>query len=153
MKVLLTTDVDKVGAMGAVVEVKAGFARNYLFPRKLAVEATPHQVALVAGKRKKLEKKLEIEKLSAVEQKSKLDQLVLKIRKKAGENDVLFGSVTTAEIEEEFARLGVHVDRKKIHLDEPIKRIGHYTCRIKLFKDVDAEVRIEVGPENTAAQE
>ncbi len=95
-------------------------------------------------RKKKVQKKLELEKLSAVDQKVKLEGLIIRLAKKAGENDVLFGSVTSHELEEEFTRLGVHIDKKKIHLEEPIKRIGNYTCKIKLFKDVEVDVRIEV---------
>jgi large subunit ribosomal protein L9 len=144
MKVILASDVEKVGNLGDIIEVKKGFARNFLMPRKLAVEVTAHNVALMAGKKKKLQKKMEIEKLSAVEQKQKLDGVAISIKKKAGENDVLFGSVTTAEIEKELAALGFSVEKKKIHLDEPIKKLGIFAGKIKLFKDVEAEIKIEV---------
>jgi large subunit ribosomal protein L9 len=96
------------------------------------------------GKKKKHQKKLEIEKLSAVEQKQKLDGVSISIKKKSGENDVLFGSVTTAEIEKELEAKGISVEKKKIHLDVPIKRLGEFTAKIKLFKDVEAEIKIEV---------
>jgi large subunit ribosomal protein L9 len=115
MKVILTSDVEKVGNLGDVIEVKKGFARNFLLPRSLAVE-------------------------------------VLVMRKKAGENDVLFGSVTTAEIEKELEAKGVHVERKKIHLDEPIKRLGDFTAKIKLFKDVEAAITIQVLKEEEESQ-
>jgi large subunit ribosomal protein L9 len=144
MKVILASDVEKVGNLGDIIEVKKGFARNFLMPRKLAVEVSAHNVALMAGKKKKLQKKMEIEKLSAVEQKQKLDGVAISIKKKAGENDVLFGSVTTAEIEKELAALGFSVEKKKIHLDEPIKKLGIFAGKIKLFKDVEAEIKIEV---------
>jgi large subunit ribosomal protein L9 len=144
MKVILASDVEKVGNLGDIIEVKKGFARNFLMPRKLAVEVSAHNVALMAGKKKKLQKKMEIEKLSAVEQKQKLDGVAISIKKKAGENDVLFGSVTTAEIEKELAAIGFSVEKKKIHLDEPIKKLGIFAGKIKLFKDVEAEIKIEV---------
>ncbi|MBU4267775.1 MAG: 50S ribosomal protein L9 [Acidobacteria bacterium] len=144
MKVILTSDVEKVGSLGDIIEVKKGFVRNFLMPRKLALEITAHNVALMEGKKKKHQKKLELEKLSAVEQKQKLDGVSISIKKKAGENDVLFGSVTTAEIEKELAAIGISVERKKIHLEEPIKKLGVFAGKIKLFKDVDAEIKIEV---------
>ncbi len=144
MKVILTSDVEKVGSLGDVIEVKMGYARNFLLPRKLAVEVSEHNRALMEGRKKKHQKKLELEKLVAGEQKQKLDGIAVTIRKKAGENDVLFGSVTTAEIERELEAKGVSVERKKIHLDEPIKRLGEFSARVKLHKDVEATIAISV---------
>lgn len=152
MKLILTADVEKVGSLGDVIEVKKGFARNFLLPRKLAVEVTAHNVALMEGKKKKHQKKLEMEKLSAIDQKQKLDGVAIVIKKKAGENDVLFGSVTTAEIEKELEAKGFSVEKRKIHLEEPIKRLGDFTAKIRLFKDVDAEIRIQVLKEDEEAQ-
>lgn len=147
MKVILTSDVDKVGNLGDVIEVKPGFARNFLFPRKLAMEVNAHNLALMAGRKKKHQKKLELEKQAASEQKRKLDGVAITIRKKAGENDVLFGSVTTAEIEKELAEKGLSVEKKKIHLDEPIKRLGEFTAKIKLFQGVEAAIQVVVQKE------
>jgi len=152
MKVILTSDVEKVGSLGDVIEVKKGFARNFLMPRKLAMEVSEHTIALMAGKKKKHEKKLEMEKLSAIEQKQKLDGVAIIIKKKAGENDVLFGSVTTAEIEKELEAKGFSVEKKKIHLEEPIKRLGDFTAKVRLFKEVDAVIKIQVLKEDEEAQ-
>ena len=152
MKLILTADVENVGSLGDVIEAKKGFARNFLLPRKLAVEVTAHNLALMEGKKKKHQKKLEMEKLSAIDQKQKLDGVAIVIRKKAGENDVLFGSVTTAEIEKELEAKGFSVEKKKIHLDEPIKRLGDFTAKIKLFKEVDAEIKIQVLKEDEESQ-
>ena len=144
MKVILTSDVEKIGSLGDVIEVKKGFARNFLLPRQLALEVSDHNLALMETRKKKHQKKLEMEKLAAGEQKQKLEGVVIVIRKKSGENDVLFGSVTTSELEKELKALGVEVEKKKLHLDEPIKRLGNYTLKIKLFKDVEAEIKIAV---------
>jgi len=144
MKVILTADVEKVGNLGDIIEVKKGFARNFLLPRKYAVEVTAHNVTLMENKKKKHQKQMEIEKLSAVDQKQKLEGVSITIKKKAGENDVLFGSVTTSELEKELKTMGIEVEKKKLHLDEPIKRLGNYTLKIKLFKDVEAEMKISV---------
>jgi len=144
MKVILTADVEKVGNLGDIIEVKKGFARNFLLPRKYAIEVNAHNVTLLENKKKKHLKQLEIEKLSAVEQKRTLEGISITIKKKSGENDVLFGSVTTAELEKELKAMGVSVEKKKLHLDEPIKRLGNYTLKIKLFKDVEAEIKIAV---------
>jgi large subunit ribosomal protein L9 len=153
MKVILTADVEKVGNLGDIIEVKKGFARNFLLPRKYALEVTEHNVALMQSKKKKHQKQLEIEKLSAVEQKQKLDGIALTIKKKAGENDVLFGSVTTSELEKELKALGIDVEKKKLHLEEPIKRLGNYTLKIRLFKDVEAEVKITVLQDGDATSD
>jgi len=152
MKVILTADVEKVGSLGDVIEVKKGFARNFLMPRKLAVAVSEHNLALIAGRKKKHQKKLELEKLSAIEHQQKLAGVAITIRKKAGENDVLFGSVTTAEIEKELAAKGFSVEKKKIHLDEPIKRLGDFTAKVKLFKDVEAAIQITVQKEEEESQ-
>ncbi|HEX7502052.1 MAG TPA: 50S ribosomal protein L9 [Acidobacteriota bacterium] len=152
MKLILTSDVEKIGSLGDVIEVKKGFARNFLLPRKLAVEVTAHNTTLMEGKKKKHQKKLEVEKLSAIEQKQKLDGVAIVIKKKSGENDVLFGSVTTAEIEKELEAKGFSVEKKKIHLEEPIKRLGDFTAKIRLFKEVDAEIKIQVLKEDEESQ-
>jgi large subunit ribosomal protein L9 len=144
MKVILTSDIEKVGNLGDVIEVKKGFARNYLMPRKLAVEVSKHNLALMEGKKKKHQKKLEMEKISAVEQRQKLEGVSITIHKKAGENDVLFGSVTTAEIEKELEAQGFSVEKRKIHLEEPIKKLGEFIAKIKLFKEVEADIKITV---------
>ena len=104
------------------------------------------------NRKKKHQKKLELEKISAIEQKQKLEGVAIIIRKKAGENDVLFGSVTTAEIEKELAAKGLSVEKKKIHLEEPIKRLGDFTAKIKLFKDVEAVIKIAVLKEEEETQ-
>ena len=152
MKVILTSDVEKIGSLGDVIEVKKGFARNFLMPRKLAVEVSAHNLALMENRKKKHQKKLELEKISAIEQKQKFEGVAIIIRKKAGENDVLFGSVTTAEIEKELAAKGLSVEKKKIHLEEPIKRLGDFTAKIKLFKDVEAVIQIAVQKEEEETQ-
>jgi large subunit ribosomal protein L9 len=152
MKVILTSDVEKIGSLGDVIEVKKGFARNFLMPRKLAVEVSAHNLALMENRKKKHQKKLELEKISAIEQKQKFEGVAIVIRKKAGENDVLFGSVTTAEIEKELAAKGLSVEKKKIHLEEPIKRLGDFTAKIKLFKDVEAVIQIAVQKEEEETQ-
>lgn len=153
MKVILTADLDKIGNLGDVLDVKPGFARNYLLPKKLAVLVSEHNLSVMDGAKKKHLKKLEMEKLSAEQQKTRLETLTLTFHKKAGESDVIFGAVTTSEIEKELEAKGVTIDRKKIHLEEPIKRIGNYTCKIKLFRDVEASIKIEVLKEGEESAE
>ncbi|MCI0471284.1 MAG: 50S ribosomal protein L9 [Candidatus Aminicenantes bacterium] len=144
MKVILNENVDNVGKLGDIVEVKAGFARNYLLPRNLALPPTKHNVDLLKFKKIKAAKKLELEKLSAVELKKKLEEITLTIHKKAGETDTLFGSVTAMEIESKLAEMGINIERKKFHLEEPIKKLGSYVCKIRLVEEIEADLKIEV---------
>lgn len=144
MKVILNENVDNVGKLGDIVEVKAGFARNYLLPRRLALEPTKHNVDVLKFKKIKVAKKLELEKLSAVELKKKLEEITLTIKKKAGETDTLFGSVTAMEIESKLAEAGISIERKKFHMEEPIKKLGNYVCKIRLVEDIEADLKIEV---------
>ncbi len=144
MKVILKEDVQDLGTIGAVLDVADGYGRNYLIPRKLAVEANPknirqfeHQKKMILAKARKVR--------SAAEQLSdKLSAMTLCIEARAGDEDKLFGSVTTKDIAEAIARQGVEVDRRKISLDEPIKRIGTYKVTVKLHQDVTASVTVEV---------
>ncbi|MCI0471156.1 MAG: 50S ribosomal protein L9 [Candidatus Aminicenantes bacterium] len=152
MKIILNTDIEQLGKLGDVREVKPGYARNYLFPRKLAIPHTVHNLEAIAIKKKKTQKMLEIEKLSAMDQKQKIEQITLVIKKKAGEKDTLFGSVTTMEIEGKLAEMGVSIERRKLHLEEPIKRLGSYSCKVKLLEDVEAEFKIEVIPDEDAVE-
>jgi len=153
MKVLLNSEIENLGNVGDLVEVKPGYARNYLFPRNFAIEVTKHNIELLKKKRKKIDEQIAVEKLSAEELKKRIEELKIVIIKKSGENDVLFGSVTTMEIEKELGKLGVEIDRKKLHLDEPIKKLGNFICKIKLFKDIEADLKIEVEKEGEEIKE
>ncbi len=147
MKVLLNENVEKLGKLGDLVDVKPGYARNYLFPKDLALAPNKHNMEIMKYKKVKAEKQLELEKLSAMEQKKKIEELTIVIEKKAGETDTLFGSVTAMEIEGKLAEMGLEIERKKFHLDEPIKKLGNYICKIKLVEDVEADLKIEVHRE------
>ena len=153
MKIILNEDIEHLGRLGDLVEVKPGYARNYLFPRGLALQPTNHNLEMMKYKKIKAQKRLELEKLSALEQKQKLEELTLTIEKKAGESDTLFGSVTTIEIQQKLEESGTHIDRKKLHLDEPIKKLGHHLCKVKLIEDVEAELKIEVVREDEETED
>lgn len=156
MKVILNEYIESLGRVGDIIDVKPGYARNYLFPRKLALPPTKHNMEIMKYKKVKAEKQLEIEKMSAREQKTKLEELTLVIEKKAGETDTLFGSVTPAEIQEKLEEMGVSIEKKRFHLDEPIKKLGIHVCKIRLIEDIVAEVKIEVlreGGEPEPAEE
>ncbi len=147
MQIILQEDVDKLGNRGEVVEVAEGYARNFLLPRKLAMVATPgnmkrlERMRVVFAKREATEKG-DAEKLAEV-----LNGVSLAISRKAGENDQLFGSVTTADISEGLAAQGYTIDRRKVQLKEPIKLIGEYQVPIKLHRDIVASVKLTVSRE------
>jgi large subunit ribosomal protein L9 len=153
MKIILNEDIEHLGRLGNLVEVKPGYARNYLFPRGLALQPTGHNLEMMKHKKIKAQKRLELEKLSALDQKQKLEELTLTIKKKAGESDTLFGSVTTIEIQQKLEEMSTNIDRKKLHLDEPIKKLGHHVCKVKLIEDVEAELKIEVVRENEETED
>ncbi|MBC7075669.1 MAG: 50S ribosomal protein L9 [Syntrophomonadaceae bacterium] len=148
MKVVLTQDVKNLGREGEVKEVADGYARNYLIPKGLALEATPGR--LKEAKESKIRKHNKEKKARerAKEIREKLDNKVLRIHAKAGEGGRLFGSVTTREIsdilQEEFR---VDIDKKKIDIGEPIKHLGEYNIKIKLYPSVHAEMKVIVSTE------
>jgi len=152
MKVLLKQDVEKLGHKGDIVEVAPGFGRNYLIPRRLAVEVTPQNIKQIELERKALLKKIEKEKLSARELIDRLNQVRLVFRRKAGEKDMIFGSVSAGDIKEELEKLGFSLEKKKILLDEPLRRLGHYTIPIKVYREEKAEIHIEIVREETEAK-
>ncbi len=152
MKVLLKQDVEKLGHKGDIVDVAPGFGRNYLIPRKLAVEVTPQNIKQIELQRQSLLKKIEREKLSAQELINRLNQVKLVFRRKAGEKDMIFGSVSAGDIKEELEKLGFSLEKKKILLDEPIRRLGHYTIPIKVYRDEKAEIHVEVAREEMEAK-
>lgn len=144
MKVILKEDVKDLGTMGAIVDVSKGYGRNYLLPRNLAVEANEknvrqfeHQKNMILAKAKKIRK-------TAEDLAESVSKLVLTFERQAGEEDRLFGSVTTKDIAGAIAEKGFEIDRRKISLDEAIKRLGTYDVQIRLEQDVLATVRIEV---------
>jgi large subunit ribosomal protein L9 len=148
MKVVLREDVDKVGLRGEVVDVARGYARNFLLPRKLAEPATPARVKELekVNARRALSEAQSFEQAQEIAQR--LGQAELRFDVKAGESGVLFGSVTQTILADAiWDKLKVRVDRRKIGMDEPLKRIGRYQVPIELFQDVTVEVRTLVVPE------
>jgi len=153
MKIILLDNVEKVGRKGDVLEVAAGFARNYLIPRKLAMEVTPNNLKMVEIQQKALKKKLEKERLTYQELIKKLNEVSLTFNRRSSEKDVIFGSVSAADIHEELTRLGFEIDKKKIMLDEPIKRLGTFTVPIKVYHEDKAEIKIVVVKEEAPPAE
>jgi large subunit ribosomal protein L9 len=148
MKVVLREDVEKLGLRGEVVEVARGYARNFLLPRKLAEPATPNRVAELekVNARRALSEAQSFEQAQEIGQR--LGQAEIRFDVKAGESGVLFGSVTQTNLADAiWEKLKVRVDRRKIELAEPLKRIGRYQVPIELFADVTVETRVLVVPE------
>jgi large subunit ribosomal protein L9 len=153
MKVILKHDVENVGRKGDIVNVSAGYGRNYLLPRKLALEVTSSNLKMIEIERQALKKKVESERQSFQDLIHRLNEVTLTFSRKAGEKDMIFGSVSAADIKESLDRLGFDIEKKKIGLDEPIRRLGNYTVPVKVFHDDKATLRIEVRKEEGAAGE
>ena len=150
MKVILADDVRGIGHRGDTVTVKPGYARNYLFPQGLAWESTPANMRRLSEEKKKYDAKTMHEKGIAEEVARRVDGLKLVISKKSGEGDVLYGSVTPADIADALAERGIEVDRRRVEVAEPIKRLGEHTVHVRFHRDVVAELTIEVQPSNPA---
>ena len=146
-KLLLREDVDDLGARGEIVRVRAGYARNYLLPRKLAVEATPSNVKQIEKERAALLKKEATERSTAEGQAAQIGAQVLEFRRKSGETGALYGSVTSMDIAEGLKQRGYEIDRHRIHLTEPIKRLGDFTVPVRLHRSVSIDLQVKVIPE------
>ena len=146
-KILLRQDVDDLGARGEIVRVRAGYARNYLLPRKLAVEATTGNVKAIERERSALLKKEATERMTAEGQADQMRSLVLEFKRKAGEQGALYGSVTSMDIAETLKERGYEIDRHRIHLREPIKRLGEFAVPLRLHREVTIDLQIKVVPE------
>ncbi|MGB9234339.1 MAG: 50S ribosomal protein L9 [Terriglobales bacterium] len=145
MEVILKEDVAKLGNRGEVVKVAEGYGRNFLLPKKLAIEANAANKAVIeqmkaAAVRRSAKEKSEAEALS-----KQFDGLEVSFTRKSGENDQLFGSVTAGDIAEALEKKSFHIDRRKIQLHEPLKTIGEFIVPIKLHKDVTTHLKVLVG--------
>jgi large subunit ribosomal protein L9 len=142
--VLLREDIEHLGARGEIVRVKAGYARNYLLPRRLAVEATKGNVRQIEQERAALLKKEAGEKATAAAQGEQLGRVKLVFERKAGDQGLLYGSVTTMDIADELKAKGYEIDRRRISLKDPIKSTGEFTVTIKLHREVNVELPVTV---------
>jgi large subunit ribosomal protein L9 len=147
MQIILQEDVEKLGTRGQLVEVAEGYARNFLLPRKLGLEATAGNLKRLEKMRANFAKKEATEKAAAQKQGELLAAVSLEFTRKAGENDQLFGSVTSGDIAEALAAKGFEIDKKRIVLAEPIKIMGEYEVPVKLHREVSANVKIAVKKE------
>ena len=147
MEVILREDIENLGNRGQVVKVAPGYARNFLLPKRLAVAATDANKKIVEQERQahvRKEAKLQSE---AQDLANLMNGVSVSIAQKAGENDQLFGSVTSKDVADALAAKGYTVDRRKVQLDDPIKQLGEYKVPVKLHKDVTAEVTVVVTKE------
>lgn len=151
MEVILREDIETLGARGQVVKVAAGYARNFLLPKRLAVPATEANKKIVEQERQAALRREAKEKGAAEELAKLLATVTLATTQKAGEQDVLFGSVTAKDIHEMLERAGYTIDRRKIQLEAPIKTLGEHKIAIRLFKDVVAQVTLQVNKEEEQA--
>jgi large subunit ribosomal protein L9 len=147
MQIILQEDVDKLGNRGDVVTVKSGYARNFLLPRKIGIEATSGNMKALERIRTSLAKKTATELDAAQKQAELLNGVSVKFNRKTGENDQMFGSVTSADIAEALAAQGFKVDKRQVQLKDPIKIIGESAVTIKVFRDVTAQIKLTVEKE------
>lgn len=147
MQVILKEDVKDLGRIGDIVEVKDGYARNFLIPRGLAVEANPKNIKALEHEKRKIQEAAKKLKSSAEDLKSRMEGKTIIIKAKAGEEDKLFGSVTAMDIAEALKKEGIDVDKKRIIIDEPIKRLGSYNVTVKIHPEISAQLIIQVVQE------
>ncbi|MGH9945528.1 MAG: 50S ribosomal protein L9 [Pyrinomonadaceae bacterium] len=145
--ILLREDVENLGARGEIVKVKAGYARNYLLPRKLAVQATAGNVKQIEAERGALLKKEASERSTAEAQAGQMKALTLNFTRRVGEHGILYGSVTSMDIAEAIREKGYEIDRRRITLREPIKEIGEFSVAVKLHREVVVEIPVVVAAE------
>ena len=144
MEVILREHVDNLGRPGDVVKVAPGFARNYLLPRKLALAVTDTNRKLIERERKVADARDVQEKQTAEALASRVSETEITIARRVGETEQLYGSVTTADLADAMAAKGIEIDKRTIHLDEPIKAIGEFTVPVRLFRDVIALLKVHV---------
>ena len=144
MEVILLERVEKLGQMGDTVKVKPGYARNYLLPQGLAVSATSRNIKQLEHDKAVIQHRVESQREGAQALADKLNGMILQFERRVGEQDKLFGSVTSREIAEQLAIAGVEIDHRKIKLSEPIKELGKYEVPIKIHSDIDATLKFWV---------
>ena len=147
MKVILRDNIENLGKRGDIVNVARGYGRNYLIPKKLAFEVTPSNMKMVEQQQKALRKKLEKEVQTYKEQIEKINAIRLTFLRKAGDKDSIFGSVSISDVGKALEEMGFEVEKKKILLAEPIKKLGTYKIPIRVYKGVKPEITVEVVPE------
>ncbi|MGB9715603.1 MAG: 50S ribosomal protein L9 [Thermodesulfovibrionales bacterium] len=147
MKVILKEDIKHLGRMGDIVNVAVGYARNYLIPKGLAVEANEKNIKSLEHEKRIIEEKAKKIRKTAQDIASRISSLTIFIKSKAGEEGKLFGSITSMDIADALKKEGIEIDKKKILLEEPLKRLGSYTVNVKLHADVSAPLNVQIVEE------
>jgi large subunit ribosomal protein L9 len=147
MEVILKEDIANLGHRGDVVKVADGYGRNFLLPRKLALQANEANKAVIEQMKASAARRAATEKAQAEQQVAKLEPVALSFTRKAGDQGHLFGSVTSADIAAELAKHGFEIDRRKIQLSEPLKSVGEFVVPIRLYREVTARIRVKVQAE------
>ena len=147
MEVILREHVDNLGSRGDVVKVASGYARNYLLPKKLALPVTEASKRQIEREREKAEARDAEERAAAEALAQRVTGFDISIARRVGENNTMYGSVTSADVAQALAAKGFEVDKRKITLAEPIKSLGEHTVQVKVHRDVTAEVKVKVVPE------
>ena len=153
MEVILKEDVNKLGHRGDVVKVADGYGRNYLLPEKLAIEANAANKTVIEQMKASAVRKSVKEKAGAEQLATQLSEVELVFERKVGENDHLFGSVTSGDIAQQLEAKGFTIDRRKIALDEPLKSLGEYHVPVKLHREVTSHVKVTVKGDQQEAEE
>jgi large subunit ribosomal protein L9 len=151
MEVILKEDVDTLGHRGDVVRVADGYGRNFLLPKKLAIEATAANRNVIDQMKQSALRRSAKEKESAQELVAQMEQVELTFTRKVGENDHLFGSVTAGEIAQQLEHKGFTIDRRKLQLEEPLRQLGEFHVPVKLHREVTAHIKVTVKPEDAEA--
>lgn len=152
MKIILTQDFDELGFAGDIVRVSDGYARNFLIPKDIALEASKENLKFMETQKKKIEVKRLRAKEDAEKISEKIKDTIITIKQKVGEEGKLYGSVTTMDIATELEKQGIDIDRRKITLDKPIKNLGDYNIPIKLYPKVTSSIKLIVEAEATAEE-
>ena len=147
MEVILRQELDELGLEGDVITVAKGYARNYLIPKGIALEATPQNMKTLELHRKKIEVRKLKAKEAAERLKEKVEEIVLTFSQKAGEEGKLYGSVTSMDIASSLEKQGIVIDRRKIILEKPIKTLGEFEAQVRIFPEVTGSVKVVVNPE------
>ena len=150
MEVILKEDIAKLGSRGDVVKVAEGYGRNYLLPRKLAIQANACNKAVIEQMKSASLRRSAKEKTQAEELAKQFDGVALSFQRRSGENDQLFGSVTSGDIVDALAKKGFNLDRRKVQLHEPLKTVGEFAIPVKLHKDVTAHLKVVIEKEAAA---
>ncbi|MGI8772025.1 MAG: 50S ribosomal protein L9 [Acidobacteriaceae bacterium] len=150
MEVILREDIDNLGHRGDVIKVADGYGRNFLLPKKLAMEATAANKSVIDQMKQSAVRRSAREKTDAEQLVAQLDQIELTFERRVGENDHLFGSVTSSEIAHGLEAKGFHIDRRKVQLEEPLKQLGEFHVPVRIYREVTAHVKVTVKAEEEA---